>query len=530
MRISAAFRAAGLALALSLPAVSAHAQDQRPLRLVLNTELQVLDPVMTTAVATRAFGYMVFDTLVGEDSKGVFRPQMLESWVVSDNGLTYTFKLREGLAWSDGTPVTSEDCIASLKRWGARDGLGRQLIQATKEFTAVDARTFKLELKGPFSQVIEALGKTAMMVPFMMPARIANTSPTTAITEIVGSGPFIFVREEWRPGDRVVFRRNPHYKPRNEPADAFAGGKVVHFDRVEFVSIPDASTKVNALLSGEVDLLERAPPDFLQRLGRDRRVQVTQGRGGGLEIYGGMVLNHAQPPFNNPKIRHAVQLALRQPEVVAGLGFPENMTHQQCLTLFMCGGPYATDAGADHFAKENLERAKQLLKEGGYNNERVVVLHASDSALIDPIGLVAIEQMKRLGLNVDARITDWATVSQLRANRGPVADGGWSALPLIWTGFDMNNPMTNPIVLYNCTDGFPGWWCDRRQVPLLAEFAAETDMEKRRAIAARIQVLAHEHVNMVNLGQFASPAVYRAELTGVLETGVPLMWNIQRKR
>ncbi|WP_240782559.1 ABC transporter substrate-binding protein [Roseococcus sp. SYP-B2431] len=507
---------------------AAHAQPERPLRLVMNTELQVLDPIMTTAFSTRTFSYMVFDTLVAVDSRGEMRPQMLDSWEISTDRLTYTFRLRPGLEWSDGRPVTAEDCIASLRRWGARDGLGRQLMQATKDLTAVDASTFRLELKEPFGQVIEALGKTAMLVPFMMPARIANTPATTQITEIVGSGPYLFVREEWRPGDRVVFRRNPRYRPRSEPADGLAGGKVVHIERVEFVSIPDASTKVNALLAGEVDLLERAPPDFLARLRRDRRVTVTEARGAGLELYGALALNHLQPPFNNIRIRQALQLALRQPEIVAALGFPDNMVHQQCLTLFLCGGPYATDAGGERFAREDLPRARQMLQEAGYNNERVVVLHASDSALIDPIGLVAIEQMRRLGLNLDVRITDWATVSQLRNQRGPTGEGGWSALPLVWTGFDMANPMTNPVILYNCSDAFPGWWCDQRQVPLLREFAAEPDMARRRELAARIQELAREHVNLVTLGQFASPATYRADLQGVIEMGVPVMWNIRR--
>jgi peptide/nickel transport system substrate-binding protein len=522
-------RIAGAVLALAAAStMPCAAQVDRPLRLVMNTELQVLDPIFTTAFAARAFGYMVWDTLVAVDSKGEMRPQMLESWQISDDKLTYTFKLRQGLAWSDGTPVTAEDCVASIKRWGARDGLGRQLIAATKEMRVVGPSTFQLELNTQFSQVIEALGKTAMLVPFIMPARIANTPATTQITEIVGSGPYLFVREKWRPGDRVVFRRNPNYKPRQEPADGLAGGKVAHIEDVEFVSVPDNATKVNALLSGEVDLLERAPPDFLPRLRRDKRVTVTEGRGGGLEIWGGMVMNHAQPPFDNAKARQAVQLALRQPEIVAALGYPENMVQQQCLSLFMCGGPYATDAGGERFAKEDLGRAKQLLKESGYDGGRIVILHASDSALIDPIGLVAIDQLKRLGLNVDPRITDWATVSQVRTQRGPVSQNGWSMLPLIWTGFDMTNPMTNPAILYNCSDAFPGWWCDQRQVPLLKEFATEPDLAKRKRIAAKIQEYAHEHVNIVTLAQFASPAVYRSELKGVMEVGVPILWNIQR--
>jgi peptide/nickel transport system substrate-binding protein len=523
-------RTLALCLAVGLPAVSsAMAQDEKPLRFVLNTSLQVLDPITTTAFATRTFGYMVWDTLVGMDSKGEMRPQMLESWEVSEDGLTYSFKLRPGLKWTDGTPVTSADCIASLKRWGSVDGLGSQLIAATQEFRVVDDSTFELQLSGPFGSVIDALGKSAMRVPFMMPARIAEAPTDAPITEIVGSGPYIFDREAWRPGDRVVFHRNPDYVPRDEPADGFAGGKTAYIERVEFVSIPDLSTKVNALMAGDVDLLERAPADFLELLQADPSVTLTSARGGGNEVIGAMAMNHLQPPFDNVKVRQAAQLALRQPEMISALGYPDNVVYEQCLALFMCDSFYETEAGSEGFAEPNIERAKELLKEGGYNGEPVAYLLASDSAPINPLGLVAMEQLKAIGMNIVPRITDWATISQLRNERGPVGDGGWSMIPLIWTGFDMANPMTNPAVLYNCTEGFPGWWCDERQVPVLKEFAEEIDSGKRKEIATELQRLAYDNVNVVGLGQFSSPGVYRSDLEGVLEVGVPIAWNIRRK-
>ena len=112
--------------------------------------------------------------------------------------------------WSDGAPVTAEDCVASLRRWGGRDGLGRRLLAATKDLRATATDTFVLELARPFGPVIEALGKPSVHVPFIMPARIASaTPPTQQVPEVVGSGPYLFVRDEWLPGERTVFRRNP---------------------------------------------------------------------------------------------------------------------------------------------------------------------------------------------------------------------------------------------------------------------------------------------------------------------------------
>ena len=508
-------------------APAAAQQDQRPLRLTMNTELQTLDPVVTPSVVTRAFGFMVWDTLVSPNSRGEMRPQMLEGWQISDDRMTWTFRLREGLEWHDGTPVTAEDCLASLRRWGARDGLGRQLMAAAREWRVVDQRTFVLVLARPFGQVLQALGKTATLVPFMMPARLANTPPATQLPEIIGSGPFLFRREEWRMGDRVVFRRNPRYRPRSEPADGLSGGKVVHFERAEFVSLPDSTTRVAALQTGEIDYLERLPLDFVEPLRRDRNLVVTPGMGPA-QIFGALTINHTQPPFNDIRFRRALQAAIVQPEIMAGLGLPAGMFQAQCDTIYMCGGPFATEAGAQFLRNPGPERARALLREAGYNNQPIVVLHSQDSALINPITLVAVEQMRRAGFALDVRTTDWSTVAQRRNNRQPLDQGGWNIVPLVWTGFDMEDPSGNPSLVHNCTNTYPGWWCDEAQRPILEAFLAESDPARQRELAAQLQARVHENVSIVILGQFASPGAYRANLRGLLDVGFPVLWNIQR--
>lgn len=519
-----------LASALAVAGVGGQAMAQpaeRPLRLVVNVGLQVLDPIASTSFITRNFGYMVFDTLVAMDSQGEFRPQMLEGWTVSDDGLTYTFTLRPGLEWHDGKPVTAEDCVASLKRWGARDSSGRRLMAATKELRADGENRFVLQLARPFGGVIDALGKPSLHVPFMMPARLAATPPTQAVTEIVGSGPFLFVKDEWVPGERTVFRRNPRYQPRPEPADGLAGGKVVHTERVEFVNISDPATRAAALQNGEVDYLEYAPLDFLPILQRDRNLVIAR-PGGIAQIMGGLVLNHAQPPFNNLKVRQALQMAMDQSEVVAVHGLPEGMYQPQCLSMTMCGTRYSSEAGTDAIRTPSLDRARAMLRESGYNNERVVFLHSADSALINPMAMVVADRMKRAGFNVDVQTLDWATVAQRWLSREPVERGGWSAVPVVYTGFDLSDPLNNVGIGYNCTGSTPWLYCDEALKPLLERFEAEADLAKRREIMAEINTRAIANVNFLLTGQFSSPAVWRKELQGVIDFGFPVLWNIRR--
>ena len=183
--------AAATAAAVTLNSPSVHAQKGRQtLRFIAEADLKILDPVWTTAYITRNHGYLVYDTLFGTDENLRIKPQMVEHFNVSADGMKYAFTLRDGLRWHDGQPVRSEDCVESLKRWGKKDRFGRLLMAHTGKIAPVDTKTFTLELAERFGPVLDALGKPSSNVPFMMPARIAATSPDEQIKEIVGSGPF----------------------------------------------------------------------------------------------------------------------------------------------------------------------------------------------------------------------------------------------------------------------------------------------------------------------------------------------------
>ena len=226
------------------------------LKVVMHSDLKIVDPIWTTAYIVRNHGYMVYDTLFAMDAKGEIKPQMVDKYDVSADRLTYTMTLRDGLLWHDGKPVTAEDCVASIKRWAAKDSMAQKMMGFVKELQVVNPKTFRIVLKEPTGLVLGALGKPSSNVPFMMPKRVAETDPNTQISDFTGSGPFVFKKEEWKPGDKAVYVKFGKYKPRPEPASGLAGGKVVKVDRVEWKWIPDHQTAINALLAGEVDYLE----------------------------------------------------------------------------------------------------------------------------------------------------------------------------------------------------------------------------------------------------------------------------------
>ncbi|MDB5487550.1 MAG: transporter substrate-binding protein, partial [Reyranella sp.] len=264
-----------LAAAAAVLPFAAPASAQSTLKVALHSDLKIIDPIWTVALISAHHGYLVYDTLFALDDKLEVKPQMVDSWTVSSDKLTWTFTLRDGLEWHDGKPVTAEDCVASLKRWAARDAVGQKLIANVSDLSPIDARSFKLVLKEPRGLVLETIGKSGANVPFMMPKRIADTDPNTQISDATGSGPFIFKKDEWKAGEKAVYLKNPKYKPRSEPASGLAGGKVAKVDRIEWIWIADSQTQVNALIGGEVDLIENLSPDLLPLIAKDKEIRTT---------------------------------------------------------------------------------------------------------------------------------------------------------------------------------------------------------------------------------------------------------------
>lgn len=169
---------AGMMIGGATAVQAADAQQIPPtklLRVVPSSDLKILDTTWTTTYVTIRYGYLVYDTLFALDSKFEPKPQMVESFDVSPDSMTYTFKLRDGLKWHDGAPVTAKDCVASLTRWAKKNPIGEQMSRAMDGYEVVDDRTFRIKLRTAFGLVIDALAN-AQSPAFIMPERIASQS------------------------------------------------------------------------------------------------------------------------------------------------------------------------------------------------------------------------------------------------------------------------------------------------------------------------------------------------------------------
>jgi peptide/nickel transport system substrate-binding protein len=517
---------AGIGVAALLGLGGECAAQQRVLRHVPQADLKVLDPVVNPAFITVQHSYLVYDQLFSLDSEGRAQPQMVESVEKSADGKTHTFKLRPGLRFHDGTPVRAADAAASVRRWASKDPAGKKMLGWGMTTNVIDERTFAVALDVAFGQILEILGKPSWPL-FIMREKDAALDITTSVSEVVGSGPFRFVRAEWVPGSKVVYERNPDYVPRAEKADFLSGGKVVNFDRIEWNIIADPATAAAALGKGEVDVVETLPGDILESVEKNRDVTVRIQKLSGMM---GMIrLNHLHPPFNNPKAREALLYMVDQGDYMT-VAIGNEKRWRECHAFLVCDTPYGTEVGAEAYKKANLEKAKQLLKEAGYAGEKIVVMHPTNISIVREMSETTIQKLREIGMNVDMQPIEWTAMLQRRFKPDKPSEGGWHMWHTYAPGLDLGNPLTSYAMDAPCqVTGWPGWACDPELEKMREEFALAPDTAARRKVGERIQRQAVKLVPIVPLGQFFSPVSFRSNLVGFLETPIPVMWNVARR-
>ncbi|MFC4667143.1 ABC transporter substrate-binding protein [Seohaeicola nanhaiensis] len=508
---------------LSLPSLAQN--KTKVLRYVPSSNLTILDPVFTPAAVSITHGYCVFDTLYGMDGNLQPVPQMAAGHTVSDDGLTWEITLRDGLMFHDGEPVRAQDCAASLARWAKRDGFGQALGAATESFSAKDDKTIVIKLTRPFGRLLHAIGKPHSSPAMIMPERLAQTDISEQVTEMVGSGPFKWVADEFVSGDRMVYEKFEGYVPRSEQAAWTSGGKVVNFDRVIWQVIPDPATAAAAIQAGEVDWIASILPDLAPLVEASPDAKLFRQDPFGLVSV--MRFNHLQAPFNNVDIRRAVLKAIDQTPYMQAVT-ASDANRQQCLASFPCGLPGVNELGEGIIASLNIEEAKQALKDAGYNGEKVVILNPTDIASIHPHGLITADILTKIGMNVDLQDTDWGTVVQRRVSKEPVENGGWSIAHTNWPAISIDNPATNATTRGLGEKGWWGWYKDDEMEETVAAWLSAQSDEEAQQLFDKAHARALDQVPTVPLGQTFQDGAVRSNLTGLLQASVSLFWNVDR--
>lgn len=514
---------------LARPAIG-RSEPERVLKFIPQTDLAIVDPVWTTAYVTRNHGYMVFDTLYGQTGQAdgyKASPQMVAGHTIEDDARRWTLTLRDGLTFHNGERVLARDCVASIRRWGARDAFGQALIARTDELAAEDDKTITFRLKRPFPLLADALCHGASNMCAIMPQHIAETDPFKPIGEVVGSGPFRFKADERVQGSLIVYERNEKYKPRESGRVSFtAGPKIVHFDRVEWHVEPDPATKAASLEAGEMDWWENPTADLLALLTKHKIATPVTDPTGTPYI---LRPNHLYPPFDKPAVRRALMGAIDQKEFMIAMMGEDTSLWSIPMGDFPSTSPLANDAGLSALTTpRDYQAVSKALEAAGYQNEKVVLMVPTDQPTLKALSDVTADTLKRVGMNVDYQATDWGMVVQRRASTKSPADGGWNLFCTGFSGLDWFTPASHLPLRGNGKDGWFGWPTMPKMEALREDWFNASDSAEQQKIGVAMQRQAFEDVPFYPLGLARQPTAFRPDLSDVAE-GFPIFWNVRRR-
>jgi peptide/nickel transport system substrate-binding protein len=491
---------------------SGRGDSTRVLRFLPRADPGSLDPIADPRPEVVDAALLVWDTLYGVDQRLEPQPQMCAGHEASDDRREWTFHLRPGLRFHDGSPVLARDAVASLRRWMTRDRMGVAIGDRLDALDVLDDRSFRFRLHTPFGPMLYALGKCSPPLAVIMPERLANTDPAMPVAQVVGSGPLWLRADEWRPGSRVVFERVPDYAVRSEAADWLAGGKQMLFDRIEWTFLPDPAQAAEALQNGDADWWTAPTADLVPLLKRNRNMLVDiadpLGRVGVLRF------NRARPPFDDVRVRRAVLLSLGQEACMAAMTGGDDALSRPMPGVFTPGTQASTASGdmpVGATVPGDLDAARRLVQEAAAADARVVVLARTQEVGARAQANVVAGLLQRLGLAGEVQVL--ADVGE--ASRVP---DGWGAFVTFSDGADAATPASAAL-----DDGAADAFRQARS----DWYAATTPAASAAALAA-VNRAALADVAFVPTGQFLRYQAWRTTLSGIVKAPFPMVWGVQK--
>ena len=470
---------------------------------------------------------MVFDTLFGMDSDYQMQPQMLEGFSVEDDGKRWKLTLRDGLLWHDGEKVPARDCVASIRRWAARDGIGSLLMARTDELAAIDDKTFQFRLKKPFAHPALRAGQD-------LDADVRDDAGAPGEHGSVQAGQRNG-RQRSVPlqGRRVGVRlaapstrsstamcRGRRRTPVGPPAARWCTS-----NGWSGAPAPTMAPQPVRCRSGEMDWWELPTADLLPLLKRTGKIRVEiKDRNGTL---GFMKMNNLQPPFNNAAIRRALLGAVVQSDYMTAIAGEDRTMWRDGVGIFTPGTDMGTDAGMEVLTSpRDMAKVRAAIKEAGYNSEKTVLLAPNDPHYRKAMADVGAGMLKDAGFNLDVQSVDWGTAIVRRESKQPVDKGGWSALFTTANGLDMQTPMLHFLRTTGEKAWF-GWTKSARIEELRAAWVDAPDLAAQKAIAADIQRQCWIDVPHLPVGIWYQPMAWQKTIDGVPD-GFPLFWGVRR--
>lgn len=483
------------------------------LKVAMSAQPPTLDIHLTTSSDAIDVAQNIYETLIAQNSKQQAVPMLAESVEKSDDGLTYTFKLRKGVKFHNGKEMTSEDVVASMNRWLEKSSRAKLLL-AGSTFTAKDDYTVEYNLETAVSDVLDIMAGRGQF-PGIMPSEIIASANEEGVSEYIGTGPFKFV--DWKQDRFIQLDKFEDYAEAEGEPDGITGRKTVYVDTVEFHIVTDSSTRMAGVQTGEYDIALNMPFDSYDQLTNMKNLNTFSSFDNGTI---NVAYNKKSGIMTNPEIRRAVNAGLDTHSVMLAAVGNEQLFKLDPGFISPDNADWATDAGKEAYNLGDIDKAKQMLKDAGYNNEEVVLYSTGDYDHQYNAAVVLKEQLSKMGINAKLEIYDWPTLVEKRSN-----PENWDMM-IVGTGY-----VTTPSQLLVVNPTFPGWTDDEQVTALLNEIRHAGTKEEAQEKWSELQgYMWNDYVPHTLFGHYASIITTTDKLEDVSVFNTALLWETKKKK
>lgn len=467
----------------------------------LDPQMEAVDEPMTRHI---------FETPLALDEKGSVQTGLC-TYKYSEDKLTLTLTLRDGVKFHNGTPVKAEDVAASISRWAGKVSFGKTYVgKYMTSITPTDDKTVVIKFKSVAGVALTALGYEYMGA-YVMPKAVCEEYPNSPITDtskIIGTGPYKLV--EWKPDSYVMTERFKEYKATGNTCGGPAGNKYAYSDKIAFYFVKDMDAKVNGVLSGAYDYVRNVDNSVYGSMKSDPSVKFEMISDG---TKPSLVFNKKQGPAANVKFRQAVLAALDMNAIMKA-SFGNEELYNLTGSWAPMGSMY--EYGNDSYNKPNMDKAKQLLKESGYNGEKVVYITSQDVSYYYQTALMVTNKMKEIGIDVDLQVMDQATLYTTRKDP--------AKYDIFAVGFTAK---ADPAMMAFLGDTWPGNWVSEEKTAIIGKMASTADPAQKKELWKQMTDLIYKEVPVITFGERKNCVLLSSRVNNARYDGSePYYWNI----
>lgn len=453
------------------------------LTVAINAQPPTLDPNITTANPTRDVVLQIYEPLITLNSALQPQPMLAESYDINEEGTVITFQLRKGVLFHDGNEMTAEDVVASMKRWQEYSSRAKASF-GDAEFKVKDDYTVLLELKKPNRAAIFVLAVPTQL-PAIMPKSVAEAADESGVTEYIGTGPFKF--EEWKQDQYIKLSKFEDYQPSPHNSDGLGGKKEALVDEIYLTIVPDSSTRVAGVISGEYDIAEQIHYDQYDQINASSNMFPYMGAAG----YNVLVFNNRDGMLTDIRLRQAVAATLDMESILKASHSSEEFYKPNHSVFLEEQTDWYSEAGSELYYEVNHEKAKQLMEEAGYAGEPIRLLTSRDYEDYYNASIVIKEQLENVGFTVELAVHDWATVTDLRNDP--------TAFEMYITAFSVQTEPTQ-LLYYHSENDYSGWTNSPDIDRLVEKVRTAASQEEASSIHEELQLEVWNYLPAIKFG------------------------------